>query len=295
MFFYRIMCFDGGGIKGSLTVNLLKRLEDYRTYLFDKTCLYAGVSTGSIIAVALAAGMNIDKLIELYSEENVHYIFSPKYSAVTRPKYNNKRLKEVLTAVLGTRTLNSLPGKVVIPAFKVKGDLNYKSWQPFFFSNLSDSNSGDIKIIDAVLASCAAPVYFSSYKGFVDGGIINNNPGIATITHAFSHVNKNRIIMLSLGTGFNKNYLKGDCEYWGALQWIFNKNPSFPLFTLMFDGSLKTDTCLCKKLLGNRYHRLNPEIDRQIGIDNYRDIPFLERHAETINLTDSFKWLSKYW
>jgi len=44
---------------------------------------------------------------------------------------------------------------------------------PNAFHNLNDhpsSNSGDF-VVDSILRSSAAPVYFSAYQGFIDGGV----------------------------------------------------------------------------------------------------------------------------
>ena len=64
----RMLALDGGGIRGVLTLSILKaietqlgvaRLSEYFDYI-------AGTSTGAIIASGLATGMSVDELIDFY-------------------------------------------------------------------------------------------------------------------------------------------------------------------------------------------------------------------------------------
>src|SRR5688500_9537682 len=63
----RMLALDGGGIRGVLTLCILKSIEKtvgqpLGTY-FD---YIAGTSTGAIIAAGLARGMSVDELIGFY-------------------------------------------------------------------------------------------------------------------------------------------------------------------------------------------------------------------------------------
>src|SRR5262245_57552193 len=70
-----ILALDGGGLRGILTLGLLRRIESilrarhgddpaFRLcHYFD---LIAGTSTGAIIAAALASGMSVDEVIGHY-------------------------------------------------------------------------------------------------------------------------------------------------------------------------------------------------------------------------------------
>ena len=69
----RILALDGGGIRGILTVQLLKRIEtlvrartgDEKAVLADYFDLIGGTSTGAIIASALALGWPVDRIEKL--------------------------------------------------------------------------------------------------------------------------------------------------------------------------------------------------------------------------------------
>ncbi|MCX6016221.1 MAG: patatin-like phospholipase family protein, partial [Chloroflexales bacterium] len=55
---YRILSFDGGGILGVLTLVIIERImQDFPDFLAHVD-LFAGTSTGGIIALALAKGMH---------------------------------------------------------------------------------------------------------------------------------------------------------------------------------------------------------------------------------------------
>ena len=57
---YRIMTFDGGGVRGSLMATLVKRLVDQFPKLLEQVDLFAGTSTGSVVALTLASGRTAD-------------------------------------------------------------------------------------------------------------------------------------------------------------------------------------------------------------------------------------------
>ena len=72
---YRILSCDGGGIRGVITAKLLQALDPSVIKNID---LFAGTSTGSIIALGLASGVPIDTIVELYSShKSCSKIFQP--------------------------------------------------------------------------------------------------------------------------------------------------------------------------------------------------------------------------
>ena len=72
---YRILSCDGGGIRGVITAKLLQALDPS---VIKNVDLFAGTSTGSIVALGLASGVSIDTIVELYSsQEACSKIFQP--------------------------------------------------------------------------------------------------------------------------------------------------------------------------------------------------------------------------
>jgi uncharacterized protein len=74
-----ILSCDGGGVRGLITALLLQDLDPA---FLKKVSLFAGTSTGSIIALGLAAGLPIRELVALYSSMGkCGQIFMPYVSA----------------------------------------------------------------------------------------------------------------------------------------------------------------------------------------------------------------------
>lgn len=75
---YLILSCDGGGIRGLITALLLQDLAgDPQTKdLLDRVDLFAGTSTGGIIALALASGVPVDQIVGLYRDGGAQ-IFQP--------------------------------------------------------------------------------------------------------------------------------------------------------------------------------------------------------------------------
>ncbi|HEU4324553.1 MAG TPA: patatin-like phospholipase family protein [Roseiflexaceae bacterium] len=101
---YLILSFDGGGLRGLITALMLRDLEnDPQTRdLLARVNLFAGTSTGGIIALALASGTPVETIIGLYRDGGSQ-IFTPAkptlgelYQLASEflplPKFSGKRL-----------------------------------------------------------------------------------------------------------------------------------------------------------------------------------------------------------
>lgn len=298
---YKIMTFDGGGIRGALTATLLKRLNILFPKLINQVDLFAGTSTGSFIALGLACGKNPEELVELYSKENGRFIFNRQYINLSRPKYNNKNLTSVLNSTFppGLR-LRELNHKVLVPSFKVIGS-GSEHWGPAFYNNFPNSSNRDEYVVDVALASSAAPTYFPAHLSHIDGGVIVNNPSTAAIAHATdTQAGKQRltdISLLSIGTGFNPVKFTAKTKDWGVLQWALNPSPppELPLITILTDGVVEADAHFSSQLLGSRYFRLNPPLPEPVSLDDYKQIPNLVKLAEEFDLGPTIQWIKRNW
>ncbi|WP_282434524.1 patatin-like phospholipase family protein [Desulfotomaculum copahuensis] len=293
------MSFDGGGIRGALTTALLKRLHGFFPELFNTADLFAGTSTGSFIALGLASGLPVERIAGLYSEQNGKYIFTPRNFELFRPKYDRDHLKEKLQSVFpADLRLKDLKRPVLVPAFRVTAD-GMGSWGPVFFSNFPYASTRDERVLDVALASSAAPVYFPSYRHFIDGGVVANNPGTAAIALARDKNAGNQeladVYLLSVGTGFSPLYISADTSDWGALEWALYPFPPLPLISVMFDGAAEADVQFGARLLGGQYHRLNPVLSQPVALDDYKKIPYLINVAENYNLDPVINWLKSNW
>ncbi|WP_294362501.1 patatin-like phospholipase family protein [uncultured Clostridium sp.] len=91
---FKILSFDGGGIKGALSIEILSRIIDNYPNFLNEVDLFTGTSTGAIIAALLAKGVPIDDLKKLYSKEISSEIFSSPKLNILKPKFKNNCLKK---------------------------------------------------------------------------------------------------------------------------------------------------------------------------------------------------------
>ncbi len=174
----RILTFDGGGVRGVCSLELLRKLEKDTGIQFHKDIdVYSGTSTGAVIAVFLACGFSIDELLEDYEKMSSDVFSDPSSSFISlfHPKYNQKKLQNDLKKLLRKCRLSEdilvrdLPKKVVIPTVNLD-DPQTNRWKLDFQENL-EPGRGNISVVDALLETTAAPIYFSSKDGHVDGGM----------------------------------------------------------------------------------------------------------------------------
>lgn len=295
---YRILSFDGGGIRGVLSAVLLKRLNNIFPELIEKTNIFAGTSTGSFIALGLAYGLSPDTLVDLYVN-NSKFIFTPEYPEIFRPKYNNDHLIEVLNSIFpDDLRLKDLNKNVLIPSFQVIGP-NGENWGPIFYNNFEHSPYLNTRVIDAALSSSAAPLYFPSHDNHIDGGVMANNPSTASICTALDKSAGNQklqnIRLLSVGTGLNSLKITADTTEWGAIQWVLYPEPPIPIVSILFDGVIEADELFSSQLLGKRYFRLNPSLNKSVSLDDYTEIPYLVDIAEEYDLSATVNWIKRNW
>lgn len=298
---YKIITFDGGGVRGSLMATLVKRLVNQFPNLLDDVDLFAGTSTGSVVALTLASGNSADTLVKFYSVENLRYAFSPSRFNVFRPKYHNAHFQELLQNHFpGNPRLRDLKHKLLAPSFKLNNPKR-NDWCPVFFNNFPASHHLDDLVVDVALRSAAAPTIFPSHQGFIDGGMVANNPSTAAICFALGHAQPrpglDDVRVLSIGTGLTPSIINLDTNRWGVVQWMLNPfhKPSEPLLNILFDGVVEADAIMSRHLLTPRYHRLNPPLVRPTSLDDWKAIPELVKTAEDFDLQSTFDWITEHW
>src|SRR5208337_285998 len=266
---FRILSCDGGGIRGVLSAVLLNRLSGaYPALLQDRpgtVTMFAGTSTGGILALGLAAGMTPAQIRDLYVTDG-KLIFDSSWlhnvveiGGISGSKYDNEKLKQILLDTFGAQKLKDLKPRVLIPSFQLDNTpAALRTWNPKFFHNFTGADSdGESMVVDVAMSTSAAPTYFPSYGVFIDGGVIANNPSMAAIAQAMDGRNQaseratpNEIKLLSVGTGASLQYIDGLDHDWGDAQWIK------PILNVMMDGSVGVADFECRQLLGNRYCRV---------------------------------------
>ncbi len=111
----RILSLDGGGVRGSITVAFLERIEALLSAhsgrpvrLGDHFHLVGGTSTGAIIAGALALGFRGEQVRELYTELAPLAFKRQRWSLpILQPKFDVRGLRGQIERFVGDLELQS--------------------------------------------------------------------------------------------------------------------------------------------------------------------------------------------
>ena len=292
---YRILTLDGGGIRGVLALTVLQRLEDKFPNLLKNTHLFAGTSTGGIIALGFASGLSIQQLSTLYVEHGKE-IFDRSLKSlwgIAGPKYSNKKLEQLLkTLLFQDKKLGELERKVLIPSFDLDNkDKDFRTWKPKFFNNFgTHEEDNELPLYKIALYTSAAPTYFPSKDGYVDGGMVANNPSVASICQVLksNDCKLEDICLLSIGTGEYSQFIENEEFNFGYL------NIKTIVDILLNSPELISDY-ESNQLLKEKYCRIQPQINTFIDLDDCAKIPKLKDIGNLLDLEIAEQWLAKYW
>jgi uncharacterized protein len=167
--------------------------------------LIVGTSTGGIIGLGRAAGKSGAELLRFYKEDGPRTFGRPRRLRwLWRPKYDRRRLDEVLQREFGDQRLNDLERAVCITAHELVAGTT-RVWKDDHHPELK--GGGDQLVWKVAAATAAAPTYFAPVQvtnadSHVDGGIWANNPAMVGIVEAVRYAGRDldSIRMLSVGT-----------------------------------------------------------------------------------------------
>lgn len=307
----RILCIDGGGVRGIVPATILTYLEKKlqqlsgkpETRLSDYFDLFAGTSTGGMIVACLLTPdkhgkpkYSAEKILNLYLKDS-EVIFKSSFiqdiksaSGLLDVKYTPKGMDIICQKYFTDTQLKQLLKPCLIPVYNLSVGESY-----FFRQRLAkiDENH-NYYIKDIVRAATAAPTYFPAAKTknvkntreycFIDGGVFAVNPALSAYAEFRSLNNKlssENTLVLSLGTGKQNTLL--DCEeiqHWGAVEW---RDPGSNLISnaLSEQSNLELAAVYCDN---HNYLRLNPSIGKKHNpsLDNfeYDNLEFLRELGE---------------
>lgn len=297
---YKVLSIDGGGIYGVLTVQILVRLNLLFPEFLNKVELFAGTSIGGIIALGLANGTSPEEIKNIFLEyaDDIFYhdISRKALSAIgLKSKYNNKNLKKVLQYEFGNKKLNELDKKVLISSYDLDSmSLGWRTWKPKFFHNYEGDDQDCDLIVDIGLATAAAPVFFPTHEGYIDGSLAANNPSMAAICQTQDERAKidprptiSDIKLLSIGKEIKNTYVGGNRLDWGYLRWLT------PLIEIVKELGDEVVDYQCSKILGNNYCRIFPLLEKRDGLDNYRIMNELIDLADKLDISKAASWIEK--
>lgn len=266
---FRILCIDGGGIKGAFSASALATLEeDLGCRVADHFDLIAGTSTGGIIALGLGLGIPARDILSFYVTKGPD-IF-PGTSLIQRttnamrqlfsgPKHSHEVLRAALEDVFKNRRLGESRCRLVIPTYDaIAGRL-------FVMKTAHHERFRydiDALAVDVALATSAAPTYFKASRfpvhdnaSYVDGGVWANCPVMVAVTEAVAFLGQRMedLDVLSVGATSAPFSIaqNGDAS---ALEW------NVGLVNLMFEAQVESTLAQAGLLLGGRLHRLNATV-----------------------------------
>jgi patatin-like phospholipase/acyl hydrolase len=233
----RILALDGGGIRGLFTLQILARIEqllrDERKrpdlVLADEFDLFAGTSTGAIIASGLCWGMSVAEIEQFYLTQANRMFTRAPWFIRWKARYRSDKLADVLRGIFCEDGPGNEPA--LLSSSKLRKMLlvvmrNASTGSPWPVSNNRNALFNDIARPDSnlsipiwqlVRASTAAPTYYAPERIrlgeqsfiFVDGAITPfNNPALIAVLMATLPcyrvcwpTGRDKLLVVSIGTG----------------------------------------------------------------------------------------------
>lgn len=185
----KILCIDGGGIKGVFPASFIASLEEsINGKASDYFDLIVGTSTGGIIALGLGMGFSGKEILGFYEKYGPSIFKGNRLLGLIRhlgiSKYNNTNLRLALEGTFGEKLLGDSLKRLVVPS------LNLETGEVYVYKTAHHerfTHDYKAKVVDVALSTSAAPTYFpthisSSGAPLVDGGVWANNPiGMAVV------------------------------------------------------------------------------------------------------------------
>jgi uncharacterized protein len=264
--FTRILCLDGGGIRGiipgQVLVNLERLLRSKRgdnARLADCFDLVAGTSTGGILTCAYLLPdrdhpkrpkYSAERAVDIYLERG-HAIFDRNlWHRVTTAeghfdeKYAASGLEAALEDYFGETKLSELLRPCLVTAY----DIGRRKTHFFTQHDAKNSEKDDFRVREVARATSAAPTYFEAVRvrslsevpyDVIDGGVFANNPALCAYAEARAKLPKcptaSEMVMLSLGTGYAlRPYSQEAAKDWGLIGW------AGPLIDILMSGVSET-------------------------------------------------------
>ncbi len=281
-----ILSLTGGGIREVIPLEVLLQLKSQTAFDPNRDIdIYAGTSAGAIAAALLAAGMDVEKVMDAFQTLS-KTVFSDPQPDKTSPKYNIDTLKNELILLftsLGYQediTLDNLPYPVIIGTTRLD-DPEKNRFSPAIISSLNEEDR-HIKVIDAILRSIAAPIYFASYQGHVDGGLSGlKDPSLIALALAGQD---RHLSLLALGTGYTPDVINQKNPNWGFIQWATKLLP-------LYEGCVnQTPQRLCQSYLAENFLHIDFPFSDLPDLDNYQAIPQLIEQVDEQIESNSVTW-----
>ncbi|NXS28941.1 PLPL9 phospholipase, partial [Pomatostomus ruficeps] len=297
----RLLCLDGGGIRGLVLIQLLLAIEKAAgrpiREIFD---WIAGTSTGGILALAIVHGKSMDYMRCLYFRmKDMVFRGSRPYESEPLDEFLKKEFGEntkmtdvrkpkvIVTGTLCDRQPAELHLFRNYPVPETKHSTEYKTTASFKPLTRPEEQL----VWRAARCSGAAPTYFRPIGRFLDGGLLANNPTLDAMAEIHEY-NKTLIkkgrkqevrklgLVVSLGTGKPPQVPVSSVD-------VFRPSNPWELAKTVFGarelGKMVVDCCTdadgpavdrarawCE-MTDVPYFRLSPQLHTEVGLDEVND------------------------
>jgi uncharacterized protein len=262
----RILCLDGGGIRGiipgQVLVNLERLIKEKRgenARLADYFDLIAGTSTGGILTCAYLTPdpdhpnrpkYSAERAVDIYLErgdaifDRTLWQRTKTADGLTDEKYSSVNLEAALKHYFDETKLSELLRPCLVTAY----DIGRRKTHFFTQHDAKRSEKNDFRVREVARATAAAPTFFEAVQirslthvpyDVVDGGVFANNPALCAYAEARTKLPKcptaSEMVILSLGTGHALNpYPHEMAKNWGLIGW------ARPLIDILMSGVAET-------------------------------------------------------
>ncbi|CAF3570318.1 unnamed protein product [Rotaria sp. Silwood1] len=175
------------------------------------------------------------------------------------------------TEYFGSATLSDAKSELVIPAVKSGGSVT----DIFTRFNSHQDSTKNFCLTDILMCTTAAPTYFPAYQFnssvYVDGGVQANIPAMIAYDHAsksYPHYDRNRVRLLSLGTG---DYVPDPLNLNANRNLLFWARNHQSVFKILMDGPQNNIDLHLNSVLGDNYYRWQIWLENPIDLDDIQD------------------------
>ncbi len=302
---FTVLSIDGGGVRGLIPAlivdDLMRRVRFIAEYarrrrrlvgmtfttrkmiaelsassLFD---LFAGTSTGALIAIGFAAerSYTAHEMVEIYRNHGAtifpvdHFASLRVFRQAFSEKYDARSFEKLLLAIFGEQRLSGCRSNLLVTSYDTD------SRGPYFFKHYHETVNRkgkkppeDYYLRDVARATTAAPTYFlpanvasmtGKQRTLLDGGLVANNPALSAYVEARKiKRNARRFIIVSIGTGrSSRKFSLEKISKWGYIDWVSPLH-GVPMLSFMNDGQSEATAHTLKNLPRIDYYRFNADL-----------------------------------
>lgn len=293
---FKILCIDGGGLRGVVPLTILMKVEELTgKKIHESFDLIAGTSTGGLItcAVSLKNAAKPDEALyslqqvmdvyinrgeEIFPDHNKLVDLFHKGTDLFKPKFKDDGIEKVLKDLVKDYRMNDCFNDIMVCAYDLNNNI------PLFFKSreAKKNPAQNALLYDICRATCAGPTYLPSFhmvypndkenpeRNCIDGGVYVNNPSMATLAEFSKHfkeylpdsvnevdIDYNNVFVLSIGTGtYSCPISESDTTRKGEIYWATR------IVEIMMRGvNRTTDYEMKQMMVDGNYVRLSIDID----------------------------------